>query len=91
MCAQLSPEDKLFISQISARIVRMFQQYAQNIEPESEHFLTFISQYLAERNVKNPRSIPYSELYGHIKEGIRDYLRQPESEGKENEPRTKSR
>ncbi len=53
-CAQLSPEDKLYVSQISARIVRMFQRYAQSIEPESEYFLTFIFQYLAERNVKNP-------------------------------------
>lgn len=62
----------------------MFQRYARNIDPESEHFLTYITQYLAERNVKNPRAIPYSELYKHIKNGIREYLRLLESGQKPN-------
>jgi hypothetical protein len=68
----------------------MFQRYAQNIDPENPHFLTFISRYLAERNVTNPRAIPYFELYRHIKKGIRDYLRQLESERKRNGTDTKS-
>jgi hypothetical protein len=68
----------------------MFQQYSQSIDPENPHFLAFISRYLAERNVTNPRAIPYFELYRHIKEGIREYLRQLGSERKRNEMDTKS-
>jgi len=68
----------------------MFQRYSHNIDPENPHFLTFISRYLTERNVTNPRAIPYFELYRHIKEGIREYLRQLESERKGNETDTKS-
>jgi hypothetical protein len=69
----------------------MFQRYAANIDPESQRFLTFISNYLAEKNVDNPKAIPYSQLYAHIKEGIREYLRQLESERKRNKLSTKSR
>jgi hypothetical protein len=57
----------------------MFQRYAQNIDPESEPFLAFITQYLGERNVKDARTIPYSELYRLIKDGIQAYLQQSES------------
>lgn len=69
----------------------MFQRYARNIDPESEHFLAFISNYLGEKKVKDPRAIPYSELYRHIKEGIRDYLRQLESSRKPNKMDTEPR
>jgi hypothetical protein len=68
----------------------MFQRYTQNIDPENPHFIAFISRYLAERKVTNPRAVPYFELYEHIKEGIREYLRQPESERKQNRMDTKS-
>jgi len=54
----------------------MFQHYAQNINPEDVEFLTFISDRLERSNLKDPRAVPYSELYKHIKEGIREYLRQ---------------
>jgi len=57
----------------------MFQRYTRNIDPESEPFLKFITRYLAERNVKNPRGIPYSELYKLIRNGVREYLRLLES------------
>ena len=50
----------------------MFQRYAQNIDPENEHFLAFISNCLEENGVRNPRAILYSELYKQIKEAIRD-------------------
>jgi hypothetical protein len=69
----------------------MFQRYAGNIDPESESFLTFISQYLAERNVTDPRTVPYTELYRHIKEGIRDYMHRQMSARKRNKEVTKSR
>lgn len=73
MCPELSKFDP-YLAQVSGRIVRMFQRYAQNIDPEDEGFLTFISDHLAQNSVKDPRMIPYSELYKQIKEGIREYL-----------------
>jgi hypothetical protein len=63
----------------------MFERYAQNIDPESEHFITFISRYLTERKVNNPRAISYQELYMLIKQGIRDYLLQVEPDRRETE------
>jgi hypothetical protein len=54
----------------------MFQRYVQNINPEDDRFHAFIGHYLAERDVKDPKAIPYSQLYKLIKEGIREYLRQ---------------
>jgi hypothetical protein len=90
MYVQLPDSDASYIAQVSARIVRMFQRYARNIDPESEHFQMFITRYLAERNVKNPRATPYSELYKHIKNGIREYLRLLES-GKKLNPLDKKR
>jgi hypothetical protein len=82
MCVQLPAQtDASYIAQISQRVARMFQRYAASIDPDSEEFLTFISKYLAERNVTDPRAIPYSQLYTHIKQGIRDYVRQHEAVG----------
>jgi len=86
----LAEADSSYIAQTSARIVRMFQLYAKNIDPESEPFLTFITQYLAEKNMKDPRAIPYPELYKHIKDGIRAYLRESESDKEPNRPAGKS-
>jgi len=79
VCLQLARPEPSYVAQISGRIVRMFERYAQNIDPESEPSLTFITQYLAERNVKDPRAIPYHELYRHIKDAIQAYLKQSES------------
>jgi hypothetical protein len=87
----LSPEDKSYVAHISARIVGMFQRYAGIIDPENEHFLAFIYGYLANVNVKNPTAMPYSELCKHIKEGIRAYLRQLDSERKASKDDTISR
>jgi hypothetical protein len=61
---------------VSARIVRMFELYARNIDPDDEHFQAFIKNYVATKNGKGSESMPYSELYKTIKEGIREYLRQ---------------
>jgi len=69
----------------------MFQLYEQNINPESEHFLTFITQYLEMKNVTNPRAVPYPELYKLIKNGIREYLHQSESSRRPNRLNAKSR
>ena len=54
----------------------MFEMYVRNINPDEERFNIFISNYLAERGVKDPQTLPYSELYKVIKDGIREYLEQ---------------
>jgi hypothetical protein len=64
---------------VAARIVRMFQRYAQSIDPDDKRFTGFITQYLRDRNVKDPEALRYSELYNLIKEGIRAYFDRRES------------
>lgn len=80
-CDQMTDTDS-YVSHISGRVVRMFQRYEQNIKLE-QSFLTFIFQYLVERQVKDPKALPYSQLYGLIKDGIREYLRLQE---RDNQP-----
>lgn len=63
---------------VSARIVRMFEYYAQNINPDDSDFQTFIAQYLKSKGVKDPKAMQYSELYKAITEGIRKYLERME-------------
>ena len=78
MCLRLVESDS-DLAHVSGRVVRVFQRYAQNINPEDKVFLSFIIDYLAQKNIRDPKAIPYSELYGHVKDGIREYLRQQES------------
>jgi len=52
----------------------MFQLYLQNIDPESADFQIFIEHYLATKDTRNPEKIPYSELYGIVRDGIKEYL-----------------
>lgn len=68
-------QDSLILTNVSARILRTFQRYAQNIKPDDESFLKFISNYLAERQVEDLKLLPYSQLYKLIKDGIHEYLR----------------
>lgn len=91
MCLQLAQGEPSYVAQISARVVRMFQRYAWNIDPESEPFLTFINQYLAERNVNDPRAIPYTQLYMHIKDAIQAYLRESEPSHERRQSNNQSR
>ncbi len=79
MCALLSESDSAYIGRVSARIVRMFQRYVQNIDAEDERFHAFICKYLAERDVKDLKAVPYAQLYKLIKEAIREYLSLEES------------
>ncbi len=62
----------------------MFEMYVRNINPDEERFNIFISNYLAGRGVKDPQTLPYSELYKVIKNGIREYLKQQQ-------PKTRSK
>ncbi|MGA8905764.1 MAG: hypothetical protein WB661_12245 [Candidatus Bathyarchaeia archaeon] len=67
--------DSQYLARVSSRIVRMFERYIRNINPEEERFQTFISNHIADKGVKDIQALPYSELYRFIKEGIREYLR----------------
>ncbi|MGA2789894.1 MAG: hypothetical protein ABSF00_03890 [Candidatus Bathyarchaeia archaeon] len=66
--------DSEYLARVSSRIVRMFERYICNIDPEEERFQAFLSNYIAEKGVKDIQALPYSELYKVIKEGIRKYL-----------------
>lgn len=77
MCARLPVTDSEYLARVSSRIVRMFERYIRNIKPE-EGFQAFLSNYIAEKGVKDIQVLPYSELYKVIKEGIREYLRKQE-------------
>jgi hypothetical protein len=68
----------------------MFQHYAQNVDPRDERFLDFISSYLAGNNVQDPKKIPYTKLYGIIKQGIRRYIAQHTPEGQTKRARSKT-
>jgi len=67
------------LAHLIARVVRMFERYAKNIDPYDEQFLEFISQYLRSQEVNDPKALPFSRLYEIIKGGIREYLGQQES------------
>jgi len=56
----------------------MFEFYTRNIDPDDPVFQTYIKQYVSTRDSRSPNSIPYSDLYRMIKEGIREYLRKAE-------------
>ena len=66
----------LYLDQVSARIVRMFELYSATINPDDQKFQEFIRNYVASKEPKDPQTIPYSQLYKIIKEGIREYLNQ---------------
>jgi len=51
----------------------MFQFYKQNIDPNNESFLKFVSDYL-ERNKVNVEKVSYQELYSHLHTAIQEYL-----------------
>ncbi len=53
----------------------MYERYIRNVNSDDESFKSFLSNYLSQRGVKDPKAIPYSKLYAIIKEGIREYLK----------------
>jgi hypothetical protein len=54
----------------------MFELYSAKIDPNDQKFQEFIRNYVASKESKDPQTIPYSQLYKLIKEGIRAYLNQ---------------
>jgi hypothetical protein len=65
-----------YLDRVSARIVRMFELYSEKINPDDRNFQEFIRNYVANKEQKDPQTIPYSQLYKLIKEGIRQYISQ---------------
>lgn len=80
-----------YVAWVSARVVRTFQYYAQNIDPQDEGFKAFISNYLAKKHVEDARKIPYSEVYKIIRAGIREYLAQKSPKDQSNKRQTNPR
>jgi len=54
----------------------MFELYSRNVDPNDEHFQTFMKNYVAAKELKDPQTLAYSELYKILKEGIREYVEQ---------------
>ncbi len=75
---QLVNQQSSRVARAARRIVLMFQFYKQNIDPNDEAFLTFVSEYLKRKDV-NADSVSYHELYVHIRSAIQEYLRVGES------------
>jgi len=63
-----------YVVNVTRRIVRMFERYAENIDPNDEKFLAFVSNFLVENGVKNAEDVPYVQLYLLIQKAIRNYL-----------------
>ena len=62
------------VARTARRIVRMFQFYKQNIDPDDIVFLKFVSEHLEKNNV-DVEKISYDKLYTHIRNAIREILR----------------
>ena len=52
----------------------MFQLYEERIQPDDQVFLEFVSQHLKKKGVGGPETLPYCELYGHVRNAIREFL-----------------
>lgn len=71
-----------YLDRVSARIVRMFELYSANINPDDQKFQEFIRQYVTSKDPKDPQTIPYSQLYKIVREGIREYMNQSKARPK---------
>lgn len=67
------------VARTARRIVLMFQFYKQNIDPDDEAFLAFVSDYLERKEVDVER-MSYYDLYVHVRSAIKEYLRLGENE-----------
>ena len=72
-----------YLNHVSSRIVRMFELYVGNIDPDDPDFQAFIQHYVAAKDDRNPATIPYSQLYAIIKEAIREYIRETQASKRE--------
>ena len=56
----------------------MFEFYSANINPDDPNFQEFIRHYVASKESKDSQTVPYSQLYKIVREGIRAYISQKE-------------
>ncbi len=70
------PLSDSYLDQVSARIVRMFELYSANINLDDPNFHEFIRKYVAGKEQNDLQSVPYSQLYKMVREGIREYMNQ---------------
>jgi len=68
-----------YLRHVSNRIVRMFELYSRKINPDDASFQTYIQQHVSKKDPRKVDSIPYSELYKIIKDGIREYIHQTQT------------
>lgn len=73
MCDLLLSVDP-YVVQVTGRVVRLYQYYARNVDPEDDDFLKYIADYLARNEIADPKAISYLQLYDRIKAGVREYL-----------------
>jgi len=52
----------------------MFQLYEERIRPDDPVFLEFVAQYVRKCSASDPEALPYSELYGYVRNAIREFL-----------------
>jgi hypothetical protein len=57
----------------------MFELYVRNIDPDDSEFQRFIENYVSTHEKRDPESMPYLELYKVTREGIREYLKSPQT------------
>jgi len=69
-----------YVTNVTRRIVRMFERYAENIDPDDEKFQGYVSNFLEENGVKDPEDLGYAELYLLIQRAIRNFLSKQENE-----------
>ena len=62
------------VAKIARRVVLMFELYKQNIDPNDEAFLNFVSNHIEKKEV-NVETISYYDLYVQVRSAIREYLR----------------
>ena len=70
--------EQSYLARVTSRIIRMFELYISNIDPDDSRFQQFISNYVASKGVNNPETIPYSQLYAIVRQGIREYIKRDE-------------
>jgi len=71
-----------YIRHVSKRIVRMFEFYSRSVNPDDPKFQTYIKWYISTKDSRSPDSVPYSELYKMVKEGIREYIHETQEIGR---------
>jgi hypothetical protein len=52
----------------------MFQLYEERIRLDDQIFLEFVSRKVRKYSADDPETLPYPELYGYVRNAIREFL-----------------